>query len=81
MPDDRPSLLWRAERGEWTLGEAARTLGEYQHRLIYLCEKGVIHPDQQDAEGREGSRQFSARNLEFGIALQVWALEMAPAPM
>jgi hypothetical protein len=39
----------------WTLTQAARLLGEPQHRLIYLCEKGVVVPDFQDAEGR-GSR-------------------------
>ena len=64
-----------AKRGEWTLCEAARLLGEPQHRLIYLCEKGVIQPDLQDAEGRGSSRRFSARNLlEFGVALRLRAL-------
>ena len=62
-------------RSEWTLTEAARKLGEPQHRLIYLCEKGVVQPDLQDAEGRGSSRRFSARNLlEFGVALQLRAL-------
>lgn len=57
---------------EWTLSEAARLLGEPQHRLIYLCEKGVVQPDLQDAEGRGSSRRFSARNLlEFGVALRL----------
>lgn len=57
---------------EWTLSEAARLVGEPQHRLIYLCEKGVIQPDLQDAEGRGSSRRFSARNLlEFGVALRL----------
>lgn len=61
--------------GEWTLTEAARLLGEPQHRLIYLCEKGVVQPDFQDAEGRGSSRRFSARNLlEFGVALRLRAL-------
>jgi hypothetical protein len=64
-----------AERGEWTLCEAARLLDEPQHRLIYLCEKGVIQPDLQDAEGRGSSRRFSERNLlEFGMALRMGAL-------
>jgi DNA-binding transcriptional MerR regulator len=64
-----------AGSGEWTLSGAARLLGEPQHRLIYLCEKGVIHPDLQDAEGRGSSRRFSARNLlEFGVALRLRAL-------
>jgi DNA-binding transcriptional MerR regulator len=60
------------QQAEWTLGEAARLLGEPQHRLIYLCEKGVVQPDLQDAEGRGSSRRFSARNLlEFGVALRL----------
>ena len=60
---------------EWTLTEAARLLGEPQHRLIYLCEKGVIKPDFQEADGRGSSRRFSARNLlEFGVALRLRAL-------
>ena len=61
-----------ALQDEWTLSEAARLLGEPQHRLIYLCEKGVVQPDLQDAEGRGSSRRFSARNLlEFGVALRL----------
>ena len=69
------SIMESAERGEWTLCEAARLLGEPQHRLIYLCEKGVIQPDLQDAEGRGSSRRFSERNLlEFGMALRMGAL-------
>ena len=60
------------QQAEWTLSEAARLLGEPQHRLIYLCEKGVVRPDLQDAEGRGSSRRFSARNLlEFGVALRL----------
>ena len=59
-------------QNEWTLSEAARLLGEPQHRLIYLCEKGVLQPDLQDAEGRGSSRRFSERNLlEFGVALRL----------
>jgi hypothetical protein len=57
---------------EWTLTEAARSLGEPQHRLIYLCERGVVHPDLEDAKGRGSSRRFSARNLlEFAVALRL----------
>ena len=64
--------------GEWTLTEAARALGEPQHRLIYLCEKGVVQPDLQDAEGRGSSRRFSPRNLlEFAVALRLRDLEIA----
>ncbi len=63
---------------EWTLTAAARLLGEPQHRLIYLCEKGVVEPDVQDAEGRGTSRRFSARNLlEFAVALRLRELEIS----
>ena len=62
---------------EWTLTEAARVLGEPQHRLIYLCEKGVVQPDFQNAKGRGSSRRFSARNLlEFAIALRLRELAL-----
>jgi len=65
------------EAGDWTLTEAARLLGEPQHRLIYLCEKGVVEPDVQDAEGRGSSRRFSSRNLlEFAVALRLRDLEL-----
>lgn len=64
----------------WTLTQAARLLGEPQHRLIYLCEKGVVVPDFQDAEGRGSSRRFSARNLlEFAIALRLRELDIGVA--
>lgn len=62
---------------EWTLTEVAQILGEPQHRLIYLCEKGVVRPDLQDAEGRGSSRRFSARNLlEFAVALRLRDFEL-----
>lgn len=62
---------------EWTLTEAARLLGEPQHRLIYLCEKGVVQPDFEEARGRGSSRRFSAHNLlEFAIALRLRMLEI-----
>jgi hypothetical protein len=62
---------------EWTLTEAARSLGEPQHRLIYLCEKGVVQPDLEDAKGRGSSRRFWARNLlEFAVALRLRELEL-----
>ena len=65
------------ETGDWTLTEAARLLEEPQHRLIYLCEKGVVEPDVQDAEGRGSSRRFSSRNLlEFAVALRLRDLEL-----
>jgi len=64
-------------KGDWTLTEAARLLEEPQHRLIYLCEKGVVEPDLQDAEGRGSSRRFSSRNLlEFAVALRLRDLEL-----
>jgi hypothetical protein len=67
--------------GDWTLTEAARLLEEPQHRLIYLCEKGVVEPDLQDAGGRGSSRRFSNRNLlEFAVALRLRDLEL-PAAM
>ena len=55
-----------------TLTALSRILGEPQHRLIYLCEKGVVRPDHGDAKGRGSSRRFSRRNLlEFAIALRL----------
>lgn len=62
---------------ELTLTEISRLLEEPQHRLIYLCEKGVVQPDVQDAGGRGSSRRFSARNLlEFAVALRLRDLEL-----
>lgn len=62
---------------EWTLSEAARILDEPQHRLIYLCEKGVIVPQFGNAKGRGSSRRFSARNLlEFALALELRELTL-----
>jgi DNA-binding transcriptional MerR regulator len=74
------TINMEAKHVEWTLTEAARVLGEPQHRLIYLCEKGVIQPDFQGAEGRGSSRRFSARNLlEFGVVLRLRALGIPAA--
>jgi len=57
---------------ELTLPDIARLLGEKEHRLIYLCEKGVVVPDIEDAQGRGSSRLFSKRNvLEFAVALKL----------
>ncbi len=62
---------------EWNLSETARKLGEPQHRLIYLCEKGVVVPDLGNAKGRGSSRRFSARNLlEFTVALKLRELTL-----
>jgi DNA-binding transcriptional MerR regulator len=64
-------------RSEWTLSEAARLLGQPQHRLIYLCEKGVVVPEVGNAKGRGSSRRFSARNLlEFSVALKLRELTL-----
>lgn len=58
----------------WTLSESAKLLGEPQHRLIHLCEKGAIVPEIGEARGRGSSRQFSSRNLlEFAVALKLRA--------
>src|SRR3989304_8293844 len=62
---------------EWTLSESARLLGEPQHRLIYLCEKGVIVPEFSNAKGRGSSRRFSARNLlDFAVVLKLRELTL-----
>lgn len=64
-------------REEWTLSEAARFLAEPQHRLIYLCEKGVVVPEYRNAKGRGSSRRFSARNLlEFAVVLKLRELTL-----
>jgi hypothetical protein len=60
------------ESDELSLTEAARILGAPQHRLIYLCERGVVHPDHGSAKGRGSSRRFSRRNLlDFAIGLKL----------
>ncbi len=57
---------------ELTLSEIASLLGEPQHRLIHLCEKGAVIPDIEDARGRGASRRFSRRNVfEFALALKL----------
>lgn len=64
----------------YTLSEVAVTLDVPQHRLIHLCEKGVLTPDLQDATGRGSSRRFSTRNyLEFALALRMRELMMPVA--
>lgn len=74
--DERSTMtIMVRSTAEWTLTEAARILDAPQHRLIYLCEKGVVLPDFQDADGRGSSRRFSARNmLEFAVALRLLSL-------
>lgn len=67
-------------RAEFTLPEIARLLGEREHRLIYLCEKGVVVPDIEDARGRGSSRLFSTRNLlDFAVALKLRKAEVPAA--
>lgn len=56
----------------YTLQEVQERLNEPQHRLIHLCEKEVIVPDIEDAQGRGTMRRFSERNLfEFAVALEL----------
>lgn len=66
------------DAASWTLSDASRLLGQPQHRLIYLCEKGVVRPDLGEATGRGSSRRFSARNLlEFSVALRLREFKIA----
>jgi DNA-binding transcriptional MerR regulator len=56
----------------FTLSEVAGALDVPQHRLIHLCEKGVVTPEVHDAAGRGSSRVFSTRNvLELAVALRL----------
>ena len=68
--------------GVWTLSEIARLVGQPQHRLIYLCEKGVVRADLTEARGRGSSRRFSRRNLlQFAVALKLRELMVPVAPI
>lgn len=61
-----------AGQESFTLSDIARRLDVPQHRLIHLCEKGVVVPDVHDAAGRGSSRVFSTRNfLELAVALRL----------
>lgn len=61
-----------SEHATFTIPEIARRLEVPQHRLIHLCEKGVVVPDVHDAAGRGSSRVFSKRNfLELAIAVRL----------
>lgn len=61
-----------AEERTYSLSEVARRLEVPQHRLIHLCEKGVVVPEVHDAAGRGSSRVFSSRNvLELEVALRL----------
>ena len=56
----------------YTLTEVARRLDVPQHRLIHLCEKGIVIPGVHAASGRGSSRVFSAGNyLELAVALRL----------
>jgi DNA-binding transcriptional MerR regulator len=61
-----------ATNRSFTLTEIARRLDVPQHRLIHLCEKGVVVPDVHAAAGRGSSRAFSSENfLELAVALRL----------
>jgi DNA-binding transcriptional MerR regulator len=61
-----------AAEASFTLSEIARRLDVPQHRLIHLCEKGVVVPEIHDAAGRGSSRVFSVDNfLELTVALRL----------
>src|SRR4051794_32965527 len=61
----------------FTVTGIARALTVPQHRLIHLCEQGVVVPDHQEAHGRGSRRRFSQRNVfEFAVALQMRRLEI-----
>src|SRR6201992_3614112 len=61
-----------ASNRSFTLSEIARRLDVPQHRLIHLCEKGVVVPDVHGAAGRGSSRVFSSRNfLELAVAFRL----------
>jgi len=56
----------------FTLSEIEQRLDVPQHRLIHLCEKGVVIPDVHGATGRGSSRVFSSENfLELAVALRL----------
>jgi DNA-binding transcriptional MerR regulator len=60
------------ENTVYSLQEIQKKLDVEQHRLIHLCEKGVIIPDIGDSAGRGTMRRFSERNLfEFALALEL----------
>ncbi len=68
--------------GVWTLSAVARLVGQPQHRLIHLCEKGVVRADFEEARGRGSSRRFSRRNLlQFAVALKLRELMVPVAPI
>ena len=48
-----------ATEASFTLSQIARRLDVPQHRLIHLCEKGVVVPEVHDATGRGGQAASS----------------------
>jgi DNA-binding transcriptional MerR regulator len=61
-----------AAKASYTLSEIARRLDAPQHKLIHLCEKGVVVPEIHDAAGRGSSRVFSEDNfLELAVAVRL----------
>ena len=70
----RPTLT---EAETFNLTAIARALGVPQHRLIHLCQEGVIVPDHGDAQGRGSRRGFSRRNVfELAVAVEMRRLEV-----
>lgn len=62
-----------------TLGQLAKILDEEEHRLIHLCERGVIIP-AEDAQGRGTVRRFDANNVFcFSVAIEIqrWGVHVA----
>ncbi|KKM40597.1 hypothetical protein LCGC14_1563670 [marine sediment metagenome] len=63
---------------ELTLGQIAEMLDQPQHRLVHLCEKGVVEP-VKDAKGRGTVRRFDLDNvycLAVALELQRWGLQV-----
>lgn len=60
-----------------TTPEVAELLGVEPHRVIYLCEKGVVKPEV-GAAGRGSVRRFNDDNLfvsALALELQRWGVE------
>jgi DNA-binding transcriptional MerR regulator len=56
-----------------TMKEVAARLARPAHRIIHLCEQGVVRP-RVDAQGRGSVRQFSREDV-FRILLALWLQE------
>ena len=60
-----------------TTPEVAELLGVEPHRVIYLCEKGVVKPEV-DAAGRGSVRRFNDDDVfmcALALELQRWGVE------